>query len=360
MINIDLIVGARPNFVKAAALVDAAAKHPEINIRLIHTGQHFDAMSDPFFQEFSLPASLVLNGCEHPHTDLPGVRLSYMIESLCSHWAYVKMDEDSERPNYAMVVGDTDSTLAGAIAAVKSKIPLIHVEAGLRSGNWGMQEEINRVLVDSVSDILYAPSWYARERLISENHHGRIVAVGNVMVDTLRKYLPIARERYIAPGRSYAVLTLHRAENVDDPNTLSRILGAVNEIGKEIPVIFPVHPRVYPNALAAAWNIDKVGPMGYLEFIALISRATFVMTDSGGVQEETAALGIPCLTLREETERPETVYMGINTIVGTDPEAIRNVASFYLGGGSRATISAPELWDGHAADRIMEDLLNVR
>jgi UDP-N-acetylglucosamine 2-epimerase (non-hydrolysing) len=241
--------------------------------------------------------------------------------------------------------------------AAKMRIPVAHVEAGLRNGDMQMQEEINRILVDSISTKLYTTSQVAQDHLARE---GRVMAhapklVGNVMVDTLLRFLPEAKKRYIRAG-SYAVLTLHRAENVDDPDKLQHLINAVDEIAQQIPVIWPIHPRVRKNYGVSAWNIDVVPPMGYLQFISTLAGARLVLTDSGGVQEETTVLGVPCLTLRENTERPETVFQGTNYVVGTNPEVIVEAAETVLSRESIVDTKRPPLWDGHAAERILEDL----
>ena len=347
--KIDLVVGARPNFVKAAALVEAAKVFPEIQLNLVHTGQHKGIMSDPYWKELGLPEpSEVLESESGAETG--GQRFADMISGLVSRWAW------KGKPDFIMVVGDTDSTAAGAIAAAKSGIPVIHVEAGLRCGDMGMQEEINRILVDSVASILYTTSEWARDNLIREGHDpSQCRFVGNVMVDTLFRHIRAAKTQYSHKGQ-YAVLTLHRAENVDNKQKLASIIAAVDEVGSQIPIVFPIHPRTKRNWTASAWNIDFVLPMGYLEFISLLAGAKFVMTDSGGVQEETTALGVPCLTLRESTERPETVGWGSNWLIGTDPVSIIAAAaqSSTLKGFD---YSRPPLWDGHAAERIMKDLV---
>jgi len=341
--KIDLVVGARPNFVKAAAIVEAAWKYPDVKIRLIHTGQHEGKMSDSFFKELGLPDPILLN-----HDDGPR-RFGNMLGILSAHWSAFK-------PDYVMVVGDTDSTLAGAIAAKKAGISLIHVEAGLRCGEKNMQEEINRKAVDSISDILYTTTADATDRLIDEGHSD-VLFVGNVMIDTLFRFKDRAIKQFVdrsifRADAKYAVLTLHRAENVDDREKLDCILEAVAKI--KTPVIFPMHPRTqktrrYPNGVILA------PPYSYFDFIGLMAGAQFVMTDSGGIQEETTALGVPCLTLRPTTERPETVYSGTNHVIGTSPLRIIEMADAVLSwkdDGRR-----PELWDGRSADRIMQDLV---
>lgn len=355
---IDLVVGARPNFVKAAAIIHAAKNYPNVKINLIHTGQHTDAMSDPFFRELELPAPIT------PAVDREIFRYSY-VERFASMLAFCSNAFQSTRPDYVVVVGDTDSTLAGALAAKKMGIPLIHVEAGLRCGDRKMQEEINRVLVDSVSDICYTTSIEARDSLIAEGSRSHIQFVGNVMVDTLYRFLPKALETWPQEKRpdgqvgKYAIMTLHRAENVDNPEVFDRILSTAREISKKRFIYFITHPRIGDRSVQGHLKDDgnysllKVQPTGYFRFISLLSRAEFVMTDSGGVQEETTALGVPCFTLRDVTERPETESMGSNLVVGTNKEsilwAVQNMPLRVKG--------VPPLWDGHAADRILADLV---
>jgi UDP-N-acetylglucosamine 2-epimerase (non-hydrolysing) len=353
---IDLVIGCRPNFVKAAAIIHAAKQYPNVTINLVHTGQHVGDMSDPFFNdlELSVPTPHRSFLCHDFLTIID--RLSRMIE-----WLGTVFNED--KPNFVMVVGDTDSTLAGAIAAAKLTIPLIHVEAGLRCGNMNMQEEINRILIDSVSTVCYTTTIRHRDTLIAEGHDPQSVKfVGNVMVDTLYRFLDQARGLYPRPTHlngPYAILTLHRAENVDDDKVIFPMLDAVREIAEEIDVIFPIHPRL--KSRIGAWNNNGrflfEEPMSYLKFIALLSRAKFVMTDSGGLQEETTALGIPCLTLRNETERLETIWEGTNSLVGIDPSVILARGQGLIDRTEIFEYQKPVLWDGHAADRIFADLI---
>jgi UDP-N-acetylglucosamine 2-epimerase (non-hydrolysing) len=353
---IDLVVGCRPNFVKAAAIIDAAKSYPNIKVRLIHTGQHHDAMSDPFFKEFNLPNPdwQMLTG----YRQSAAVRTGDLVSGISSYWS------GNPKPDYAMVVGDTDSSLAGAIAAKKSGLKLVHVEAGLRSGVDTMQEEINRKAIDSIADIFYATTDGARENLLREGHERwKIAVVGNVMVDTLMRHLHKARHEFGRPMNcDYAMLTLHRAENVDSEK-MDEIIDAVGEVAKNIPVIFPKHPRGHVRLYAN--GLMMVPPMSYHQFISTLSRAQFIMTDSGGVQEESTALGIPCVTIRPNTERPETVFQGTNMIAGTKSADIistarqANYARFdttridiWISTGTRK----PPLWDGKAAYRLFDDL----
>lgn len=338
--KIDLVVGARPNFVKAAAIVEAAKKYPDVKISLIHTGQHNGKMSDPFFEQLGLPQHLVIDCITGPR------RFGHMIEMLSGYWSALK-------PDYVMVVGDTDSTAAGAIAAKKSGLPLIHVEAGLRCGDDNMQEEINRKLVDSISDISYTTSRESYNQLVClENHNpSSVLFIGNVMIDTLFRF----KEKALSQSafKDFALLTLHRAENVDDEEKVQDILNAIGKINKT--VLMTLHPRLNKSSYVRPSNVVGIPPQSYLSFIGLMASAKFVMTDSGGVQEETTALGVPCLTLRTNTERPETVLYGTNHVIGTHPQAIMEMAHAILSWKDNGI--RPDLWDGHAADRLMADLV---
>ena len=344
--KIDLIVGARPNFVKAAALLHAAKDFPQIEMRLVHTGQHRDIMSDPYFKDLRLHQPTQLND----DLDL-GIGFGQMIGRLDYFWY---QQDNTTYPDYVMVVGDTDSTLAGAIAAAKSGISVLHVEAGLRCGDMKMQEEINRILVDSIALKHYTTSDYADRNLRSEGKQG--IQVGNVMVDTLLRFLPEAREKFSRKG-PYAIFTLHRAENIDDAERRYKIIAAVDEISERIPILWPMHTRLQHYAGKLIKTAIIVPPMSYLEFIAALESASFVLTDSGGVQEETTILHVPCLTLRDNTERPETVSCGTNRVIGTNPARIVVEATKLIRSDTRwrSCLELP-LWDGHAAKRIMEDI----
>lgn len=363
------VVGARPNFVKAAPLLPAVAGHAEV--RLVHTGQHYDeAMSRLFFDQLGLPRPDVnLEVGSGAHGAQTGLILE-RLEPVIAEW----------RPRAAVVVGDVNSTLAAALAAAKLNIPVAHVEAGLRSFDRAMPEEINRVLTDQISRWLFVtePSGIAnlRREGIAEDC---IYLVGNVMIDSLRRFLPAAEKTRAlgelgledAGGRArpFVLVTLHRPSNVDAAETLRPLVEGLAEIARDVPVVFPAHPRTAErlerfglgHGLAPAWNERGAGlritaPLGYLEFLRLESRAAAVVTDSGGLQEETTALGVPCFTLRDSTERPITIEQGTNTMVGSDvPAMVRGVREALAGRGKRGRI--PELWDGHAAERIAAILL---
>ena len=323
---------------------------------LVHTGQHYDAaMSDVFFRDLGMPD--------------PDVHLGVGSGSHAHQTAKVMVEIEPvllrERPDVAVVAGDVNSTVAVALVAAKMGIPVAHVEAGLRSRDWTMPEEINRVLTDRLSALLFTPSRDGDENLRQEGiDPGRIHFVGNVMIDSLHAALPRARERRIHQqlelGRGkYALATLHRPSNVDDPAALGRLLWALTEVAAQIPVVFPIHPRTrarLPRSGQDAPGLRLVEPLGYLDFLALIADAKLVMTDSGGIQEETTALGVPCLTLRENTERPVTVEVGTNQLVGTDPAKAVAAAREVLAGRARRG-RIPELWDGRAAERVAEVLV---
>jgi UDP-N-acetylglucosamine 2-epimerase (non-hydrolysing) len=356
--RIICVVGARPNFMKIKPVMDALARRGE-DVVLVHTGQHYDpAMSEVFFTDLGLrrPDHFLGAGSGTHATQTARVMLAF--EPVVA----------SVRPDVVIVVGDVNSTLACSLVTAKSGARLGHVEAGLRSGDWTMPEEINRVVTDRVSDYLFAPSQDAVANLRSEGRPDAHL-VGNVMVDTLLVNLDRARERDtlnrlgLKPG-GYGLVTLHRASNVDDPAVLDRLLSALDEIGAMCPLVLPAHPRL-ANRIAQASQIAEasragrvriIPPAGYLDFIALQASALVVLTDSGGVQEETTALGIPCLTLRENTERPITVTHGTNQLVGTDPGQI--VAAAKLALASPAVPRRPALWDGHAGGRIAAVLLD--
>jgi UDP-N-acetylglucosamine 2-epimerase (non-hydrolysing) len=346
------VVGARPNFMKVAPIAEAMAAHPGFAPRLVHTGQHYDpAMSKVFFDELGLPVPDVHLGVGSASHAVQTARILIAFEKLLF----------ADRPDLVLVVGDVNSTLACALAAAKLGIPVAHVEAGLRSRNRAMPEELNRLLTDRISRYLFTPSADADENLLAEGHDpAHIHRVGNVMIDTLLSHRRAATERStvladlgLAP-RTYAVLTLHRPETVDHPERLAAALAAVRRVGAEVPIVYPVHPRTRQRIADAGLEgqMRLLAPLGYLDFLALMDQATMVLTDSGGIQEETTVLGVPCLTLRAETERPITVSEGTNVVVGLDADLILAESRNILrGAGKRGRI--PALWDGHAAERIV-------
>jgi UDP-N-acetylglucosamine 2-epimerase (non-hydrolysing) len=349
------VVGARPNFMKVAPIVRAMESNPHFAPRLVHTGQHYDAaMSRVFFDELGLPA---------PDLHLGVGSASHAVQTARILIAFEQVLVD-EAPDLVLVVGDVNSTLACALAAAKLRIPVAHVEAGLRSRNLAMPEELNRLLTDRISTYLLTPSPDADQNLLAEGHDpARIHRVGNVMIDTLlahrrqaETHSQVLSALAIEPG-SYAVLTLHRPETVDRPERLAAALEAVARVAGEIPIVYPVHPRTRRLLDPAALDQDLrlLEPLGYLDFLKLMDHACFVLTDSGGIQEETTVLGVPCLTLREETERPITVAEGTNTVVGLDAELIVAESSRIIRGeGKQGRV--PEFWDGRAAERIVEVL----
>ncbi|HEY3445111.1 MAG TPA: UDP-N-acetylglucosamine 2-epimerase (non-hydrolyzing) [Myxococcales bacterium] len=346
------VVGARPNFMKLAPIFRAVASRKELRQRVVHTGQHYDEkMSEVFFRDLGLPA---------PDLNL-GVGSGTHAEQTAKALVELERVFIGERPDLVSVVGDVNSTLAAALAAAKLRIGVSHVEAGLRSFDRSMPEEINRLVVDRLADHLLTPSADADENLRREGvAPARIHRVGNVMIDALYGSLHVARSLRMPAkmgltGR-YAVCTLHRPANVDDPAILSRVLGALEEIARELPVVLAAHPRTRARMDSLGLvphGLTVIEPLGYLEFLSLTSGAALILTDSGGLQEESTALGIPCLTLRENTERPITVDEGTNTLVGSEPRRIIETARHVLAGeGKRGRV--PELWDGRAAERIAE------
>ena len=347
---------------KIAPLVSELGRRGHDNWFLVHTGQHYDArMSQVFFDDLGLPK---------PDVWL-GVGSGTQAEQTATIMTRLEPVLIERAPDWVIVVGDVTSTMAAALVAAKLGIRIAHVEAGLRSGDRAMPEEINRLVTDVLADCLLAPSDDAVEHLRREGvDDAKIRMVGNVMVDTLLAHLPRADWRRVLGGlglldgagvpRPYATLTLHRPSNVDDGATFDDIMSGVAWVAARIPVVFPAHPRVRPRIDALSIpGLIPIEPLGYLDFLALMSKARFVMTDSGGLQEETTVLGIPCLTLRESTERPITVTMGTNVIVGASGARLRTAAAPHLEARSAtaAVPRRPPLWDGHAAKRIIDVLL---
>jgi UDP-N-acetylglucosamine 2-epimerase (non-hydrolysing) len=345
------VAGARPNFMKVAPLHRALLRWKGIRQILVHTGQHYDTrMSDVFFDDLGLPDPDVHLGVGSASHAEQTARIMLALEPVLI----------SQRPDLVSVVGDVNGTLAAAVVAAKLRIRVAHVEAGLRSNDPDMPEELNRILVDRISALLFTPSADADANLLAEGTPpGRIHRVGNVMIDTLLAAKaealrrPVLRQLGLEP-EGFALCTLHRPSNVEVPATLTGILRALAAVAEHVPVVFPAHPRTRA-ALARLGEAPGPGirvlePLGYLDFLGLTARARLVLTDSGGLQEETTALGVPCLTLRENTERPITVTEGTNTVVGVDPQRIVMEAGAILAtGGKRGRI--PELWDGRAAER---------
>jgi UDP-N-acetylglucosamine 2-epimerase (non-hydrolysing) len=353
------VVGARPNFVKIAPILAELAEHPYITTTLVHTGQHYDVqMSDAFFANLEIP---------RPDLNLK-VQPAGAVTQIAEIMVRLEPVLETARPDVVLVVGDVNSTVAAALTGAKVGCRVAHVEAGLRSFDRSMPEEINRILTDAVSDVLFTTEPSANENLGREGVAAeKIHFVGNVMIDTLFRYREKAREsdvldRLGLTRLGYAALTLHRPSNVDDEGTLGMLLAGMARIQTEIPLVFPVHPRTrrrleaIASVLPPMSGLRLVDPLPYLDFLQLMAEARCVLTDSGGIQEETTALRIPCLTLRHNTERPITVTRGTNRIVGTDPEAIyqswRAVAD-----GKWPVGELPELWDGKAAGRIVRVLL---
>jgi UDP-N-acetylglucosamine 2-epimerase (non-hydrolysing) len=355
------IVGARPNLPKIAPLMREMQRHPEIEPILVHTGQHYDAaLSDIFFRQMGIPAPRVNLEVGSGSHAVQTAEVLKRIEPVLLEY----------QPDLVLVVGDVNSTIAVSLAAVKLGISVAHVEAGLRSFDRGMPEEINRILTDALADYLFVTEEDAIQNLQKEGRpRESIHLVGNVMIDSLRYFLPTAQKSPIgedlglkngAEWQRFAVLTLHRPSNVDATEKLAELLTAVDAIAAQVPVVFPVHPRTQQRLAQAGSTthprLKLIPPVGYLDFLCLLSKATLVLTDSGGIQEETTALGVPCLTLRENTERPITISQGTNQLVGTDPRKILAAAEAVLAGKAKPG-RIPPLWDGHAAERIVEVLL---
>ena len=351
------VVGARPNFMKMDPVLRALNRAPDVfSTWLVHTGQHYDAaMSKVFFEEL---------GMRSPDVDL-GVGSGSHAEQTGTVMIRLEPVLREHRPEIVLVVGDVNSTLAAAITAAKMGIAVAHVEAGLRSFDRSMPEELNRMLTDAISDVLLTPSADADENLAREGiPSGRIHRVGNVMIDTLlrcrgRAASSTVLDRLALRGTRFGLVTLHRPSNVDDPATLDHVVEILEKASQRLPLVFPAHPRTVDRLnragaaarLGAAGRVRLVEPLGYIDFLALEGAATVVLTDSGGIQEETTVLGVPCLTLRESTERPVTVTEGTNEIVGLDAARILAALDAILGGGGKRG-GIPDLWDGHAADRI--------
>lgn len=358
MKSIYLVAGARPNFMKIAPIVRALqARADAFSYRIVHTGQHYDRdMSDVFFEELGIPQPdhhLECGGGSHAEQS---AKIMVAFEKICL----------SEKPDVVLVVGDVNSTLACSIVAKKLHIPVAHVEAGLRSGDMSMPEEINRLVTDSISDWFFCTEPAGVANLLREGKSAEVVFnVGHVMVDNLL----FQAEKLKSADRSafesepikqrlsrYGVITLHRPSNVDSEATLKPLAAALKQIAQDMPLVFPVHPRTRGNlekfGIDLGPNVHLTKPLSYMDFLNLWKDSALILTDSGGLQEETTALGIPCLTVRENTERPVTIDEGTNTLVGTDPQAILAAAAKVLAGQGKQG-RRPELWDGKAAERIV-------
>lgn len=350
------IVGARPNFMKIAPIMKEMADYPDIFAPvLVHTGQHYDEkMSKLFFDDLQLPQPDIYLGVGSGSHAQQTARIMTEFEAVAL----------KEKPDRILVVGDVNSTIACALVASKLQVPTAHIEAGLRSFDRAMPEEINRILTDQIADMLFITENSAERNLLNEGvKKEKIHFVGNVMIDSLVKNLQVAdgsnilQENGFEKG-GYSVITLHRPSNVDHPSKLAELIGALDRVAADIPVIFPIHPRTRKNLVdfkITPKYIRLIDPVGYLDFLKLMKESRFVMTDSGGIQEETTYLGIPCLTLRENTERPVTVEQGTNILLGTSSEALIREAAKVLSGQCK-TGSIPELWDGKAACRIVDVL----
>lgn len=361
------VVGARPNYMKMAPLARAlAAQRGLPRAVLVHTGQHYDvAMNEKLFADLELPP---------PDINLEAGSGSHAVQTAEIMRRFEPVVDDLQ-PSAVIVVGDVNSTLACGLVATKKQVPVVHVEAGLRSFDRAMPEEINRILVDQIADVLYTTERTAADNLRREGiDASRIRFVGNLMIDSLLRH----RQRAINPHETlvregapaellggaagYAVVTLHRPSNVDDSDALRESLAIVREVSRRLPVVWPVHPRARANierfglaGLVEGGRIVMLPPQGYLEMLGLMGQARMVLTDSGGIQEETTALAVPCLTMRDNTERPITVDQGTNTLVGRDlQQTLQCIDAIFAGGGKRGR--APELWDGHAGERIAADL----
>lgn len=352
-IKIACVVGARPNFIKMAALTHEIDRRPQFSYELIHTGQHFSSeMSQQFFDDLGLPEPSHYLGVGSGSQTQQTAEIMQMIEPVF----------EQSRPGLLLVVGDVTSTLAAALVAAKLSIPIAHVEAGLRSGDRRMPEEINRIVTDSVSDYLFASEQSGMDNLRNEGvPEERLFLVGNVMIDTLLRFRDRAQESSVLSdlgldSRAYAVATLHRPSNVDDNEQLGRLVEVLEEISHHTPVVFPVHPRTrqqIESLGASTKGLRLTPPLGYLDFIQLEANAQLVLTDSGGIQEETTILGVPCLTLRENTERPATIHEGTNRLTGVEPAAILSAALEVLAAPTTKG-STPQLWDAKASGRILD------
>ncbi|HRP54746.1 UDP-N-acetylglucosamine 2-epimerase (non-hydrolyzing) [Agriterribacter sp.] len=361
-LNIDIIAGARPNFMKIAPIIEAIKKHQQagsdIQYRLVHTGQHYDKnMSGSFFEQLGIPHPDVNLGAGGGTQAEQTANIMIGYEKLLLH----------EKSDLCLVVGDVTSTMACAIVAQKLHVKVAHVEAGIRSGDWSMPEEINRMVTDSITNYFFTTTTIANDNLKKNGIEDEcIFLVGNTMIDTLLKNRerfqqpPIWKELGLEKGQ-FIVMTLHRPANVDEEKKLKQLMNEIIAHSHGLPLIFPVHPRtakILQNMGIEHPSLHMIEPLGYLEFNYLVEKAKAVITDSGGITEETTVMGIPCLTLRDNTERPETITIGTNELIGTDPKAIKPAMEKLFGGNWKKG-SIPDLWDGHAAARIIKHLLSL-
>ena len=360
--NITIIAGARPNFMKIAPIIDAIQKKKtlgfNINYRLVHTGQHYDKnLSDTFFTELNIP--------------FPDINLEVKSGTQAEQTAAIMIGFEKELyqnpADLVMVVGDVTSTMACTIVAKKAGIAVAHVEAGIRSGDMAMPEEINRIVTDSLTDYFFTTSNYANNNLIKLGvAKEQIFFVGNVMIDTLLKHIPRLKKPELwntlnLSSKKYMVMTLHRPSNVDEEHLLKNLIQQLVDLGKDYPIIFPVHPRTKKLLEGLNLNFNNlhyVEPLGYLHFNYLVKHAFAVLTDSGGITEETMVMNVPCITLRSSTERPETVDIGTNVLVGNDPIKIETAFNTLLKGEWKEG-QTPQLWDGKAAQRIIDHLVKI-
>jgi len=365
MLKIINVVGARPNFMKVAPIVAAMKRRSsEFQSFMVHTGQHYDPrMSDAFFSDLDMPEPDIYLGVGSGSHAVQTATVMQAFEPVLL----------KEKPDWVLVVGDVNSTLACALVCAKLGIKVAHVEAGLRSRDRTMPEEINRLLTDQISDLLLTPSRDGDVNLLAEGvPEERIRFVGNVMIDSLLGNLERARKSSTLAdlnlaGKDYALLTLHRPSNVDQKDGFGGILDSLTEIARQMPIVFPAHPRTRKmiDELGLSEKVERadlrvIEPVGYLGFVQLLEGARLVLTDSGGIQEETTVLGVPCITLRENTERPITVEVGTNIIAGTNPARIVEAARQALESpADKSSIRVPELWDGHTAERILDALIEA-
>lgn len=360
--KITLIAGARPNFMKIAPIIHAIQKEAEkgvdVEFRLVHTGQHYDkAMSDTFFEELNIPS---------PHANL-GCGGGTQSEQTAAIMVAFEKDLIQNPTDLVLVVGDVNSTMACSIVAKKNNTKVAHVEAGIRSWDLSMPEEINRMVTDAIADYFFTTTELASENLFNTGiKEEQVYFVGNVMIDTLLVNLPKLRKPTFFDEKGllenqYIVLTLHRPANVDESDKLKELMQEIIENVRGLPIIFPIHPRtakIFIDLGINSENLHIVDPMGYLEFNYLVKNAKAIITDSGGITEETTVLRVPCMTLRDNTERPETITVGTNELIGTNPKAIKPALDKLLSGNWKNG-GIPELWDGKSAERIVEKIKHI-